>query len=220
MSDPRMRHRWPIARLALGAVAWVAAALGCSVVAPQGRYVVEHDRSTRSNFPYIRDRVSGDWVNRRCELRVPVARRLPEPLTGAGHGDALSLQLHHPGSVQSGGLRSVDFTLRDGFRVWRIDDVLRPSDVQGRTRYGVQVKWYRTGQETLYDPLELFHMPRLQDEAPGTWSPWVVASSTREGAFGWWSEAQGASPAPPTPVAHPFEMRCLVVATDVPGTIR
>ena len=215
-----MRERQPIARLALSAVAWLAAAVGCSGAAAQGRYEIEHDRSTRSNFAYVRDRVTGDWMNRRCELRVPLARRLPESITRDAHGDALSVQLHQPGTVSSDGLRSLKFALRDGYRVWVIEDVLRPSDVRGTTRYGVQVKWYRTGQETLYDPLELFHLPRLGAEAPETWSPWVVASSTREGAFGWWSEAQGAPPAPPTPIAHPFELRCQAVATDVPGTVR
>lgn len=220
MADQPIRERRPLARLALGAVAWLAAAVGCSGAAPQGRYAAEHFRTTRTNFEYVRDRVTGQWVNRHCELRAPLARRLPDPLTSEAHGDALSVELHAPGSVRSGGLQSVRFTVRDSYRVWVIDDVLRPPDVQGRTKYGVSVKWYTTDQETRYDPLELFHMPRLGNEPPGTWGPWVVASSTREGAFAWWSEAQGAPPAPPTPIAHPFELRCQIVPTDTPGVVR
>jgi hypothetical protein len=50
--------------------------------------------------------------------------------------------------------------------------------------------------------------------------PVVVASSTRTGAFGWWDEAQGAPPEPPQPIAHPFELRCQIVATDTPGVVR
>ena len=202
------------------AVAAILATAGCSGVAPSGRYVAEHFRTTRTNFAYVRDRVTGQWMNRHCELRVSLARRLPDPLMTDAHGTALSVQLHEPGSVRSGGLRSVNFAVRDGFRVWVIDDVLHPADVQGRTKYGVSVKWYRTGTETQYDPLELFHMPRLGNEPPETWGPWVVASSTREGAFGWWSEAQGAPPAPPTPIAHPFELRCQNVPTDTAGVVR
>jgi hypothetical protein len=221
MADQPSRERKAIVRLALGAVAWAAAAVGCAgAAAPSSRYVAEHFHTTRTNFEYVRDRVTGQWMNRHCELRVSVARPLPEPLLTDAHGTALSIQLHEPGSVRSGGLQSVNFSVRDGFRVWVIDDVLRPADVQGRTKYGVSVKWYRTGQETQYDPLELFHMPGLGNEPPGTWSPWVVASSTREGAFGWWSEAHGAPPAAPTPIEHPFGLRCQVVATDTPGVVR
>jgi hypothetical protein len=194
--------------------------VGCSGGGPSSRYVAEHFRTTRTNFVYVRDHVTGQWVNRHCELRVPVARPLPDPLMTDEHGDLLSVQLFKPESVQTAGLRSVSFDVRDEFRVWTIDDVLGPADVEGRTSYGVQVAWPETGQSTRHDPLELFHLPRLGSEPPDTWSPWVVASSTREGAFGWWSEVQGAPPAPPQPIAYPFELRCQVVATDTPGVVR
>jgi hypothetical protein len=185
-----------------------------------GRYAAQHFRTTRSNFVYVRDRVTGNWMNRHCELRAPVARPLPDPLMTEEHGSALSVQLHDPESVKSAGLRSVDFAVRDGFRMWVIDDVLEEADVDGETSYSVQVSWPRTGEETRHDPLELFHLPRLGDQPPDTWSPWVVASSTRTVAFGWWDEAQGARPEPPQPIAHPFELRCQIVATDTPGVVR
>jgi hypothetical protein len=204
----------------LVAAACLATVVACSGPGSSGRYRAEHFRTTRSNFVYVRDRVTGQWVNRHCELRTPVARPLPDPLNTDEHGDLLSVQLFEPGSAQSAGLRSVDFEVRDGFRVWTIDDVLHAEDVEGRTSYGVQVAWPQTGQPTRHDPLELFHLPRLGNDPPGTWGPWVVASSTREGAFGWWSETQGAPPEPPQPIEHPFELRCQVVVTDTPGVVR
>jgi hypothetical protein len=205
---------------ALVGAACLATMVACSGRGPSGRYEAQHFRTTRSNFVYVRDRVTGQWMNRHCELRTPVARPLPDPLMTDEHGTLLSVQLFEPESVRTGGLRSVAFDVRDGFRVWTIDDVLGPDDVEGRTSYGVQVAWPETGQATRHDPLELFHLPRLGNDPPDTWSPWVVASSTREGAFGWWSEAQGAPPAPPQPIEHPFELRCQVVATDTPGVVR
>jgi hypothetical protein len=204
----------------LAGAACLALVVGCSAPGPSSRYTAEHFRTTRTNFVYVRDRVTGSWMNRHCELRAPVARKLPDPLMTDEHGDLLSVQLFEPGSARTGGLQSVTFDVRDGHRVWVIDDVLGPDDVEGHTSYGVQVEWPQAGQSTRYDPLELFHLPRLGDEPPGTWSPWVVASSTREGAFGWWSEAQGAPPAPPQPIAQPFELRCQMVATDTPGVVR
>jgi hypothetical protein len=201
--------------LAAVCVAMVTACTGAS-----GRYAAQHFRTTRSNFVYVRDRVTGQWMNRHCELRAPVARPLPDPLMTEEHGSLLSVEFHDPESVKSAGLRSVDFDVRDGFRVWVIDDVLEEADVDGETSYGVQVSWPRTGEETRHDPLELFHLPRLGDQPPDTWSPWVVAGSTRTGAFGWWNEAQGAPPEPPQPIAHPFELRCQIVATDTPGVVR
>jgi hypothetical protein len=208
------------AATALAGGAWLALLGGCSTPAPSSRYVAEHFRTTRSNFVYVRDRVTGSWMNRHCELRVPLARPFPDPLMTDEHGTALSVQYYEPESVRTGGLRSVAFDVRDDFRVWVIDNVLEPADVQGRSRYGVQVMWFQTGQPTRHDPLELFYLPRLGNDPPDTWSPWVVASATREGAFGWWSEAQGAPPAPPQPIAHPFELRCKLVATDTPGVVR
>jgi len=111
----------------------------CSAPGPRSRYVAEHFRTTRTNFVYVRDRVSGHWMNRHCELRVPVARPLPDPLMTEEHGSALSVQFHDPESVKTAGLRSVDFLVRDGSRVWVIDDVLEAADVEGETSYSVQV---------------------------------------------------------------------------------
>ena len=214
----------PSTRRGAGAVLAGACCLAlvaaCSTPTPRSRYDAEHFRTTRSNFVYVRDRVTGQWMNRHCELRVPVARKLPDPLMTDESGSLLSVEMFKPETAQTAGLRSVTFEVRDEFRVWTIDDVLDEADVAGRTSYDVQVAWPQRGQETRHDPLELFHLPGLQNDPPDTWSPWVVASATREGAFGWWSEVQGAPPDPPQPIAHPFELRCQVVATDTPGVVR
>ncbi len=215
------RHsRTPNDGAALAGAALLAIAAACSTPTPAGRYAAEHFRTTRSNFVYVRDRVTGKWVNRHCELRVALARALPDPLVTDENGSLLSVELFEPESVQTAGLRSLEFAVRDGFRVWTIDDVLDRADVEGRTSYGVQVFWPEAGRPTRHDPLELFHLPRLGNEPLDAWGPWVVASSTREGALGWWSEVQGAPPAPPRAIAYPFELRCQVVATDAPGVVR
>ena len=216
-----LAERLNVRRIGL-ALAGLAILAGCENAGfgSSSRYAAEHFRTTRTNFVYVRDKVTGQWVNRRCELRAPVARPLPEPLTTSEDGDRLSVQLFDHESVRSAGIRSVHPETRDGFRVWVIENVLRADDVAGRTRYGVSVSWPQRDQPTHHDPLELFYLPRLGNEVPGEWSPWVVASATREGALGWWSEAHGAPPAPPQPIAHPFELRCQVVTTDTPGVVR
>jgi len=65
------------------AVACLTVLASCSAGGQSSRYVAEHFRTTRTNFVYVRDRVTGRWVNRHCELRAPMARELPDPLTSA-----------------------------------------------------------------------------------------------------------------------------------------
>jgi len=196
-----------------------AAILGaCS--GQRGRYAAEHFRTTRTNFVFVRDRETKNWVNRQCELRVSLARELPNPLQTSESGDLLSVQLMQPGTAQTGGLRSVNFETREGFRVWVIEDVLHEPDVAGHTSYQVQVSWPRAGAETKYEPAEIFPLPVLGDEPPNSWGPWVTADRTREGALAWWSETTGKPPETKPPIAHPFELRCQIVFTDTPGVVR
>src|SRR5262245_38224137 len=217
------RHRWPMTLLAVcrGRAAIVLSltmSIACS--AQHGRYAAEHFRTTRTNFVFVRDRVTKNWVNRRCELRVPAARELPDPLSTSDSGDLLSLQLLQPGTAESGGLKSIQFATKDGYRVWSIEDVLHEPDVDGRSAYSVQISWPHPGSETKYEPAEIFHLPMLGDQPPNEWGPWVSADKTREGAFAWWSETTGKAPEPTQTLAHPFELRCEVVFTDTPGVVR
>jgi hypothetical protein len=201
-------------------------ALGAAIVfaacatAPPSRYVAEHFRTTRTNFVFVRDTVTGNWVNRRCELRVAVARVIPDTLRTEESGDLMSVQYYQPGSVGTAGLRSIAFETREGYRVWSLEDVLNEDDVAARTSYSVQIAWPQRGEATRHDPMELFHLPGPGAMPPNTWGPWVTASATREGAFAWWDEARGKPPEPPEPIAHPFALRCQIVFTDTPGVVR
>ena len=67
---------------------------------------------------------------------------------------------------------------------------------------------------------EIFYLPPLGDQPPNTWGPWVSANKTRPGAMAWWDETTGQPPAPPQPIAFPFELRCQIVFTDTPGVVR
>ena len=126
----------------------VATLASCS--GSRGRYAAEHFRTTRTNFVFVRDRVTKQWVNRRCELRVSTERKLPDPLETTESGTLLSVQLMGPGTAQSGGLNSIAFDVRDDKRVWAIEDVLHENDLDGRTSYQVQVQWPHPGAETQY----------------------------------------------------------------------
>ena len=203
----------------VAAAAMYAASLASCSMSP-GRYSAEHFRTTRTNFIFVRDRVTKQWVNRRCELRVSTERTLPDPLETAESGTLLSVQLMGPGTVQSGGLNSTTFDVRENRRVWVIEDVLHEDDVKGRTSYQVQVQWPHAGAETQYDPAEIFYLPPLGNQPPNTWGPWVSANKTRPGAMAWWDETTGQPPAPSQPIPHPFELRCQVVFTDIPGVVR
>jgi hypothetical protein len=164
-----------------------------------GRYAWIEDPASRNNLHHVHDNTTGKWVYRECELRVDKARDVRE----------LQVQLFHPGSAQSGGVEDVQPELRDGDFVWRIADALEESDFAGRTAYGIQPQ----GQ-----PMEVIRIPPLRDVAPGTWSEWLRASDVRDGAFGWWQEAQGAprnaSAALPE---HPFELRCRLMLNETPS---
>ena len=208
----------PAIHRVVAAAVCVATLASCS--ASRGRYTAEHFRTTRTNFVFVRDRVTKQWVNRRCELRVATERKIPDPLETTESGTLLSVQLMGPGTAQSGGLNSIAFDVREDKRVWAIEDVLHEDDLDGRTSYQLQVQWPHPGAETQYDPAEIFYLPPLGDQPPNTWGPWVSANKTRPGAMAWWDETTGQPPAPPQPIAYPFELRCQIVFTDTPGVVR
>jgi len=197
----------------------VASLFGACGKAASGRYAMATDPASRYRFQYVRDRTTGLWIYREFELRVDTIRPAPDLWSDDAHGDRLSLQLFRPETAQSGGLRSGTPSIEEGYRIWRGADVADKSDLDGRAAYGVNIAWPREGEETRYDPLEIFSLPPLGDTEPGSWSPWVTAASLREGGFGWWEEVHGkpldSVPAP----EHPFEFRWRLVAMDVPGRI-
>ena len=208
-----MRTRWCVAVLAL------LLAAGCSQALERGRYRMATDPASRHGLRYVKDRETGQWVNRECELRVSAERELPEPLQDEAHGSKLHVSVFKPETVSSGLLLSIDFELRDGYRVWRGADVLDEDDLAGRLAYGIQVSWPQTGGETRHEPLEVIALPPLGDTPPDEWSAFLRADRLREGAFGWWEEAHGSDAPALEPPAHPFELRCRLVLRDVPGVV-
>lgn len=184
---------------------------------PPGRYRMATDPGSRYSFKYVMDRRTKRWVNREIELRVSVARPLPEPLTDDAHGDRISLQLLRSGSAQTGGLRSGLPVIEAGWRVWRGWDVLREDDLRGQSSYGVSVQWPVAGQGTRFDATEIFRLPPLGSLPPDAWSEWAEAADRRAGAFGWWEEARGAPPADAPKPEYPFQFRYRLVLFENPG---
>lgn len=186
----------------------VLSATGC---APTGRYVAQREPGSRLTARFAMERASGRWLQRQTEVRVPLARRLPKPLSDAEHGDMLHSSRFAPGSVGTGDLVPERFTIRDGYRLWRFMSVIDEDGFAGRTALGIAVTWPRKNQPDDSDPMELFPYAALRDQAPGEWTPWATAASMRSGAFGWWEEVHEHPEEPPTPIAHPFELRWRVV---------
>src|SRR5262245_40424752 len=56
----------------LVAAACLAMVVACSGPGSSGRYRAEHFRTTRTNFVYVRDRVTGQWEDRQREPPKPV----------------------------------------------------------------------------------------------------------------------------------------------------
>jgi hypothetical protein len=221
-SDPRATKRTP-------GRGWLAAALplllgaGCAGSAggsANGRYVLARDPGSRYDFEFVQDRETGRWVQRECELRVPVARALPDPLNHPEYGSLMAVDLLKPGSIEGAGIRSLDFALRDGYRIWNIPQVLGEHDFADAVDYAIQVKW-PTGPEqpARFEPLEIIHPPALNDSPLGEWSGWISPSGFREGGFAGIEEVSGQPAGPVTPPEHPFALRCRLYLTDIPGFV-
>ncbi|MEO7998409.1 MAG: hypothetical protein ABI852_13245 [Gemmatimonadaceae bacterium] len=205
-------------------VNWLLVAAGCA--GPGGgssRYTLATLPGSRYDFRYVMDKQTRRWVQRDVELRVSVDRKIPEPLLDPKSGNLLSVQLVKPGSAQTGGIDKMDFEIRDGYRVWKIRDVMHEQDIKGDIRYVITIKWPHDGQSTEYDPTEVFPMPAPGNVPPDEWSPWMSAGSLREGGFGWWEEARNVPAAPvtegSTTPAHPFQMRYRLLLVDNPVVI-
>jgi hypothetical protein len=183
------------------------------------RYSLERDPGASIRTEYVRDRVTGNWAYREFELRVPVARPLPDPLRHPSSGDQLSLQVFDPLGTKSGGLRSIEPVVADGFRVWSGADMIGRPDVEGRTAYGVRISWVQPGAETKYDPMEVFPLEGLGDVEPGQWSPWISASTIRTGTFAWLEQVAGTPPDSLPKPENPFEFRWKIGLTEVAGRV-
>lgn len=200
-------------RIGIGA-ACIAALVACVGGGNGGRYTMATDPASRYAFRHVRDRQTGLWVHRECEVRVSAKRKLPDPISDDETGDHLHSQRFDSESVGTGDLVPAQFELHDGWRVWRFRHLPNEDDLRGRTGLGIQVEWPKRGAPSDWEPMELFAYPTIATMAPEEWSTWSTAASQREGAFGWWAEVHGKPPEPGVPIALPFEMRCRLLLKD------
>lgn len=202
------------------AVVFAMLLVACSGNVPGGgRYVMQKDPGSRHGFGYVWDSVAKQWVQRDCELRVSAQRGLPEPLVDPLHGNTLSVQVFTSMSVGSAAMSSLDYTVKDGYRIWRLGQVLHEDDLAGRVAYGIQLKWPQPEGPADVEPLELIRLPPLGDTSPNEWSAWMRATDLRPGAFGWWEEAHQRESAAAIEPEYPFEMRCRLVWAEVAGAL-
>lgn len=181
--------------------------------------MARRDPGSRLSARYAMEGATGRWVQRQTEVRVALARRLPNPLSDGEHGDMLHSTKFAPGSAGTGDLSPTRFTVRDGHRVWRFVSVIDEAALEGRTALGISVRWPRKGAPTESDPMEVFPYPPLGAQAPGEWTPWVTAASQRSGEFGWWEEVHEQPAEPAKPMAQPFELRWRVIYAENPVAV-
>ena len=201
---------------ALPLLAAIALLCSCDAFGARDRLVLASDPGSRYDFRYVQDRQTGLWVHQHCEIRVPVARELPDPISTSETGDLLSFTEFSSMSMGSAGVDKTQFKQRDGYKVWLWRDIPGEDDYKGRAGFGVQVKWPNPqGGEWRTDPMEHFDLPPVRSMTPYVWTPWRRADKISGGVFAGWERVQGMAPSEPIPnVPHPFEMRCRAVLFD------
>jgi hypothetical protein len=158
---------------------------------------------------------SGLYVHRETELRVNAARLETPPDDAApGAVSELSPSRFFPLGSSSAYFKPSKERFGD-FLVWTEVSHLSKDDLNGKTSRGVNVCWEKDGAVTVYDVLEIFQFPPPDTSQLNNWSPWVEASSTREGLFGWHAEANKHAAETPTASAYPFQMRFRLVLSPL-----
>jgi hypothetical protein len=179
------------------------------------RYLLKRDPGSRHSSQHVVERTSGLWVHLHCELRVALARRLPEPITTPETGDLMSTTYFSSISMGSGDFVPHQMRVRDGYRVWLARSLARPSDFDDSSSYGVQLKFPVDGDgPDRREPMEVFSLPRFQSLTPYVWSAWRVADELRGADFAGWGKLHGQPAAPAMAPREPFEMRCRTVLWD------
>jgi hypothetical protein len=199
------------------AAALLALSVGAAVAA-EGMATLKHGMVLRreygtEGFEYVFHEPTGKWIGRECQVRILDDRRLPDPLMLAGASAAVSMKLFGPLSVESapilGGIENVQRFER--WRWWWLDIPMGDDALKSGHRLGVQVTWPPTGggQERV-EPMEVFVLPAIDSQPPGTWTVWKGPNSLRAGEAAWHGEvhrrrsnetaAVGATPT--------FEVRC------------
>lgn len=164
-------------------------------------------------FEYVFHEPTGKWIGRECQVRIHDDRRLPDPLELAGSSPAISMSLFGPLSVSSapilGGIENVQRA--DRWRWWWLDIPMGDDAVKSGHRLGVQVTWPPAGGgDERVEPMEIFVLPPIDSQPPGTWMAWKGPDSLRAGESAWHAEVhRRRAPASPVVGATPmFEVRC------------
>ncbi|CAG0962482.1 hypothetical protein BURK2_00815 [Burkholderiales bacterium] len=162
-------------------------------------------------FLYLFHEPSGLWVGRECQLRVPLARALPEPLAPERQSERLQLHLIGAKSVESltpsGGMRNEQ---RFGtWRWWWLSMPVGDIDLPGPQRLGVQLHWPpEANAPAEADTLEIFDLPAIDAAPPEVWSEWRGPDRWRAGKSAWRDELRRSQGADAPKSANPFEIRC------------
>lgn len=179
------------------------------------RYAMKRDPASRYDFRHVYERDSKLWVHLHCELRVPLARRLPEPITSAETGDLMSTTYFASQSMGTGDFVPREWRERDGHRVWLARSIARESDFDDSSSYGVQLSFPgRDDGPSRREPMEVFALPRFASLVPYVWSPWRRADELLGADFAGWGKLQGEPAEPVAAPPHPFELRCRTVLWD------
>ena len=210
--NPAAQH--PSAAYAI--LAGLALLGACDLLEARERLVVATDPASRYSFRYVMDRETKRWVHLHCEIRVPVARKLPDPITSSETGDLLSFTEFGEGSMGSAGVDKTEFVVRDGYKVWLWREVAGETMYKGKEGFGVSVKWPQgEGEPWRNEAMEDFDLPAVKSMTPYVWTPWRHADRISGGAFADWERVQGMEASEPIPgVEHPFEIRCRAVLAE------
>jgi hypothetical protein len=186
----------------------VIALAGCEAEARRSRY------QPMPGHPWLQDRESGRYPHAHCQLRVPVARPLPEPLTRPETGDLLSQTYLTAATMESAGIVLTDETLADGWRTWLWRDLPDAARLQGSGRLAITVRWPNADGTLRHEPTEIFALPALEAHPPWRWSAWQRAVQIRSGGHATYeafeNTPESAAPAP----EQAFELRCRTVLSE------
>src|SRR5204862_6948620 len=141
----------------------------CDALDARERFVMATDEASRYSFRYIQDRQTGKWVQLHCEIRVPVSRKLPDPITSSETGDLLHFTEFGEGTMGSAGVDKNEQEIRDGYRVWLWRDTPGEAHYKGKAGFGIQVTWPDPGAEARHEPLENFNLPAMRTMSPYVW---------------------------------------------------
>jgi hypothetical protein len=163
-------------------------------------------------FLYLFHEPSGHWVGRECQIRVPLARALPEPLAPEQQSVGLELRLFGGKSVESlsplGGVRN-----EQRFEIWRwwwLSMPVGDLDLAHPQRLGVQLRWPNQADPTAAEAMEIFVLPPIDESPPEVWSAWRGPDHWRTGSEAWYDEIHSRGPVQKISrrSEYPFEIRC------------